>query len=94
MVWVYQPDIPLDKLKSKYSGPDSKYLNLDGLVVHYQDQGSGTPMVLLHGTAASLHTWDGWAKELRPHLRVMRMDLPPFAPSGPSNTKAYYIQYY
>jgi pimeloyl-ACP methyl ester carboxylesterase len=40
-------------------------------------------LLLLHGTAASLHTWDGWARHLSPHLRVVRLDLPGFGLTGP-----------
>jgi pimeloyl-ACP methyl ester carboxylesterase len=40
-------------------------------------------LLLLHGTAASLHTWDGWASRLSPHLRVVRLDLPGFGLTGP-----------
>ncbi len=33
--------------------------------VHLRDEGPRTdpqPIVLLHGTSASLHTWDGWTE--------------------------------
>jgi pimeloyl-ACP methyl ester carboxylesterase len=39
--------------------------------------------VLLHGTSASLHTWDGWTKALRGTHRVIRLDLPAFGLTGP-----------
>lgn len=33
--------------------------------VHYRDEGEGFPIVLVHGTAASLHTWDAWTNVLK-----------------------------
>lgn len=40
-------------------------------------------MVLLHGTSASLHTWEGWAAALDDKYCVVRMDLPGFGLTGP-----------
>jgi len=49
-------DVPLDELKRSFAGGASRFVDLDGLSVHYRDEGEGPPMVLLHGTGASLHT--------------------------------------
>lgn len=64
--------------RKKYENHASRYLTLDGLRIHYRDEGSGPPLVLLHGVMASLHTWDGWVHELARHYRVLRFDLPGF----------------
>jgi pimeloyl-ACP methyl ester carboxylesterase len=40
-------------------------------------------LLLLHGTGASLHTWDGWATALKARHRVIRIDLPAFGLTGP-----------
>ena len=50
---------------------------------------STLPIVLLHGTSASLLTWDGWARELRGERRVVRFDLPGFALTGPNPENDY-----
>jgi pimeloyl-ACP methyl ester carboxylesterase len=50
--------------------------------------------VLLHGTSASLQTWDGWARALRGEHRVIRMDLPGFGLTGPSANNDYSIEAY
>ena len=52
------PDIPIEELKIKYANDASRFIEIDGLMVHYRDEGSGMPIVLLHGTSASLHTLD------------------------------------
>lgn len=88
------PDIPVQQLVSKYTGPSSHFLDVDGLSVHYRDQGQGPPLVLLHGTGASLHTWDAWTAALSAHHRVVRMDLPGFGLTGPSRTGDYSVQAY
>ena len=40
-------------------------------------------VVLLHGTSASLHTWQGWTKALSTDYCVVSMDLPGFGLTGP-----------
>ena len=145
-----QTDLPLAGLKAQYGAPPSRYLPMDGVEVHWRDEGQGskplddaaaaslsattpsttpgsnagapagapsasvnpgppstatsppgapagltiptssgaspddTPTILLlHGTASSLHTWEGWVKAMSPSWRVVRLDLPGFGLTGP-----------
>ena len=87
-------DIPVEVLKKKYANEYSKFIEIDGMQVHYRDEGTGTPIVLIHGTASSLHTWSDWTKELSKNYRVIRMDLPAFGLTGPNSTGDYLIQNY
>ncbi len=87
-------DVPLDELKRSFAGGASRFVDLDGLSVHYRDEGEGPPMVLLHGTGASLHTWDAWTEALRGHFKVIRMDLPGFGLTGPNRDDDYRIDTY
>ncbi|MDX5420877.1 MAG: alpha/beta hydrolase [Hymenobacteraceae bacterium] len=91
---LIRADIPAEELKQKYSNKASRFISLDGATLHYRDEGQGTPVVLLHGTAASLHTWDGWAKEMSKSHRVLRLDLPGFGLTGRNTTDTYSIDYY
>jgi pimeloyl-ACP methyl ester carboxylesterase len=50
--------------------------------------------VLIHGTSASLHTWDGWADALKENRRVIRFDLPGFGLTGPDPQNNYTIEHY
>lgn len=80
------PDRSLDSLLPRWAPPPSDFLELDGQLVHYRDQGPASdplPLVLIHGTSASLHTWEGWATELARTRRVISMDLPGFGLTGP-----------
>lgn len=87
-------DIPVEELKEKYANEFSKFIQIDGMQVHYRDEGKGTPIVLIHGTASSLHTWDDWTKQLTKNYRVIRMDLPAFGLTGANVSGDYSIQYY
>ncbi len=87
-------DIPVDKLKTKYANESSRFVSIAGLSVHYRDEGKGFPVVLLHGAASSLQTWDGWVKELSPHYRVIRLDLPGYGLTGPNAEKDYSMHWY
>ncbi len=87
-------DISPEELKKIYANEHSKFIEIDGVQVHYRDEGIGFPIVLLHGTAASLHTWDAWNQELIKNYRVIRMDLPAFGITGPNKNADYSINNY
>lgn len=67
---------------------------IDGSLVHYRDEGQGEPMILIHGAFSSLHTYNAWAELLKPHFRIIRMDLPGFGISGTRLDGDYSIQAY
>jgi len=67
---------------------------IDDLKVHYRDEGQGMPIVLIHGTSSSLHTWEDWTKVLIQTHRVIRMDLPAFGLTGPNANHDYSMEYY
>ncbi len=78
-------DIPKDILEDKYTNSESEFIDINGVRVHYRDEGKGEPVLLLHGILSSLHTWDGWAEKLKSEYRVIRLDLPPFGLTGSGN---------
>ena len=47
-------DISVDDLKKEYANEHSKFIEINGMQVHYRDEGKGFPIVLVHGTASSL----------------------------------------
>jgi pimeloyl-ACP methyl ester carboxylesterase len=80
------PDRPVEGLVARWAPPPSDFVELKGQLVHLRDEGprgDPEPLVLLHGTAASLHTWEGWVRALRPQRRVITLDLPGFGLTGP-----------
>lgn len=91
---VYHSDLSREELWERYSYAESKTLDLDGMPVHYRDLGEGTPIVLLHGTGASLHTWHGWVNHLLDSFRLISVDLPAFGLTGPHPKRDYSIAAY
>ncbi|MBS0617760.1 MAG: alpha/beta hydrolase [Spirochaetes bacterium] len=89
-------DIPAAEIEKKFALPESKFMNLKGMRVHYTDDGKGKPsvVVLIHGTGASLHTWNAWMPKLKKDFRVVRVDLPAFGLTGPSPDRDYSIANY
>lgn len=90
-------DKPLDELKSKYAGAPSQFVSIQGMEVHFRDEGNpndSLPLVLLHGTSSSLHIYDEWTKTLISSRRVIRMDLPAFGLTGPHPTRDYSMERY
>lgn len=88
---VWAADKPVSAL-ALWSAPPSRFVSLSGMSVHLRDEGPRTdsvPIVLVHGTSASLHTWNGWATSLRGTRRVIRFDLAGFGLTGPSSDQDY-----
>jgi len=90
-------DIPIDELKAKYTNEASSFISVDGMDVHFRDEGDqadSIPIVLLHGTGSSLHTFDAWASSLKKSNRVVRMDLPAYGLTGPFPDRNYSMAHY
>jgi pimeloyl-ACP methyl ester carboxylesterase len=97
LAWSWAPERSVDSLKARWATAPSKFINVQGMQVHVRDEGPITdpePIVLLHGTSASLHTWDGWVAALSGQRRVIRMDLPAFGLTGPSPSGHYTPELY
>ncbi len=94
----YTSDISIETLKSKYaSNNSSKFIDIDGMQVHYKIEGPETdsiPLILIHGTSSSLFTWDACVKEWSKKHRVIRFDLPAFGLTGPNKNGNYTYEYY
>tara|TARA_B110000027_G_scaffold100936_1_gene106777 strand:+ start:437 stop:1384 length:948 start_codon:yes stop_codon:yes gene_type:complete len=96
LLFGYQ-DIPIEQLKKKYTDSYSSFLKVNGMNVHYRDEGdkkNSIPIVLIHGTGSSLHTYDYWANELAINHRVVRMDLPGYGLTGPFPNRNYSYKNY
>lgn len=90
-------DIPLDDLKIKYANSNSSFVAVNKMDVHFRDEGVQTdtiPIVLIHGTGASLHTFNAWSDRLKKSHRVIRMDLPAYGLTGPFPDKNYTMANY
>jgi pimeloyl-ACP methyl ester carboxylesterase len=84
--WGYAPDIPAKELRAKYANAESEFVDLgDGLTVHLRDEGpkDAPALILLHGSNASLHTWQQWVDRLGKDYRIIRYDQPGHGLTGP-----------
>jgi pimeloyl-ACP methyl ester carboxylesterase len=50
--------------------------------LNYRVEGTGKPVVLLHGFLENLHIWDDFSAFLQPGLQVIAVDLPGFGKSS------------
>ncbi|WP_430460246.1 alpha/beta fold hydrolase [Thalassolituus sp. LLYu03] len=83
-LWTETGAIPLDELRSRLETPESRYIELQGMQVHYRDVGASDKpvLILLHGIFSSLHTWNEWTHLLKDDYRVISIDMPNFGLTG------------
>jgi pimeloyl-ACP methyl ester carboxylesterase len=76
--------VPLPPLSNTTSidqlaDPDSKFIEVNGLKVHYKKYGAGEPvMILLHGFGASVYSWQNVIQPLSETGTVIAYDRPAF----------------
>lgn len=86
------PDTDRDAMIAKYGGPDSGFAaGPAGQRIHYRDQGrrDGRVIVLLHGSNASLQTWEPLVARLGGDYRIVTLDLPGHGLTGGTPDKDY-----
>jgi pimeloyl-ACP methyl ester carboxylesterase len=92
------PGIPRATLEAKYAGPPSQFTDVvyqstlpgaDPAMnkparVHYRIRGRADApvLLLLHGSNASLFTWEKWSERLSDDYRVVSVDLPAHGLTG------------
>ena len=94
---IWAPDRSAEALSTRWAPPPSQFVLIDGMKVHLRDEGprdDPMPLILLHGTSSSLHTWEGWTQVLKEKRRVVRVDLPGFGLTGPTAAGDYRMQVY
>src|SRR5437667_11044409 len=83
--WYYSDsDIPRATLEAKYAGGPSRFIMLpSGARAYVRDWGprDAQALVLIHGSNASLFTWEPWAKRLGDTFRIITVDLPAPGPA-------------
>ncbi|HEV7680786.1 MAG TPA: alpha/beta hydrolase [Pyrinomonadaceae bacterium] len=82
--WFARPaDVSFDEVRA--SVPNSEYshfADIDGVRIHYQEKGTGTPLVLIHGYTSLTYTWKDVFEPLSQSFRVIAVDLKGFGFSG------------
>jgi pimeloyl-ACP methyl ester carboxylesterase len=93
-IWGYAPDIPAKELRSRYANGESEFIALgNGMTVHLRDEGplDAPAILLLHGSNASLQTWDQWTARLKDKYRIIRFDQAGHGLTGPEPKGVYSI---
>lgn len=80
------PTLTIDELRERYALPSSRFMEADGVRIHYVDEGTGPAVLLLHASYHSLRSWDPLAERLREQYRVVRFDFPSAGMSVDSKT--------
>jgi len=85
------PDLSRETLEARYLAAPQDMRQVAGTSLHVRDTGprDARAVVMIHGTASSLHTWEDWAQGLEGDFRVIRFDLPGSGLSPPDVTADY-----
>lgn len=91
--WAYR-DIPAERLEARYAGPGSRFMNIDGVRLHYRDEGrpDGPVVLLIHANFGNLIGWDPWVAALGDRYRVLRFDLTGHGLTGPDPSGDYSLE--
>ncbi|MDD3762652.1 MAG: alpha/beta hydrolase [Nevskiales bacterium] len=68
-------------------------LRVDDFDLHYEEAGSGPPLLLLHGLGASLEDWEHQIPAFAEHFRVIAPDLRGFGHSGSGRRRVGVARY-
>lgn len=91
---MFKLDISQERIKSEYADDNSKFITIDKMNVHYKDEGTGEPLILLHDAGLSLNIWNEIMPFLTNHFRVIRLDLPGFGLTAASKRFDYSMDKY
>jgi pimeloyl-ACP methyl ester carboxylesterase len=96
-VLLFEGDVPAEQIDAQYSNDASQFLDLGCRGrIHFRDQGvrDGPGLGLVHGSYASLHTWEGWVEELGDQFRLISLDLPAHGLTGATPGQDYTMDAY
>ena len=88
---LWTPDRDRATLEAEYLRSPADMITVAGTRLDVRDTGpkDAPAIVLLHGFASSLHTWEAWSGPLSKDHRVIRFDLPGSGLSPPDSTGDY-----
>lgn len=83
--------LTLQELEEIYKLPNSQFTEIDGIRVHYAEDGAKElpALVLIHASYMNLRTWDALAKDLSSQFHVVRLDLLTAGLTGPDPKNDY-----
>lgn len=89
--WAWTPDLSRAEAEAKFARGAGDFVEVSGLRFHVRQEGpEGAPvLVMIHGNASMLQSWDGWAADLSKDFRVIRYDLAGHGLTGADPTGTY-----
>lgn len=89
--WAYTPDLPRGEVEARFARSIDDSVEVMGVRFHVRREGaSDAPvLVLIHGNASMLQSWDGWAIDLAQDNHVIRYDLAGHGLTGPDPSGIY-----
>lgn len=89
-------EMPRDRLEATYTVPASRFRDVDGVRIHYHDEGprEAPALVMLHASYMSLRTFDALVPLLTDEFRVVRFDFPHAGLSGPDPQMRLSMEHY
>ena len=84
LFWFARPaDVFFEEVRAGVPNSNySHFIDIDGVRIHYQEKGTGTPLVLLHGYTSSTYSWKDVFEPLSKSFHVIAVDLKGFGFSG------------
>ncbi|MEM9839434.1 MAG: alpha/beta hydrolase [Pseudomonadota bacterium] len=85
------PDTDPTAMHAKYGGDEARYVEAAGMRIHYRVSGpqDAPVLVMIHGTAASLHTWEPMRAGLENRYRIIAYDQPGHGLTGKHPERDY-----
>ena len=82
--WFARPaDVSFDEARGSIPHSEfSRFADIDGVRIHYQEKGVGAPLILIHGYTSSTYSWKDVFEPLSRSFRVIAVDLKGFGFSG------------
>jgi pimeloyl-ACP methyl ester carboxylesterase len=94
LIIFYKADIPIEENHKKYFTEESQYIEIDSNKLHIRQMGKGFPILLIHGSFSSLHTWETWQRVFSQDFTTISADLPGHGLTGPNPQEKYDADYY
>jgi pimeloyl-ACP methyl ester carboxylesterase len=89
LIIFYKADIPSEENEKKYFTAESEYIEINENRIHIRKKGSGFPILLIHGSFSSLHTWEVWQEIFSDDYTTISVDLPGHGLTGSNAQKRY-----
>lgn len=89
---MFSLDISPRQAINKLADENSKWITLNGVRVHYKDEGKGDAVLMLHNSLMWNGIWDEWIPHAPKELRLIRPDIPGFGLTGPTPNGDYSMQ--